>query len=114
MKSYAKLKFVKDTPINGQVQRQTQELTIYEGPLQLGGIFFTVSKIGKNHITLTVDEQKNPRARIVFAKTVFNKTVVVPLKSSTANLGKWIEFIDGCGDTRYLIYISSIYFYKED
>lgn len=114
MNNYVKIKVIEEKMVEGQKTRTTQEITAFCGELVLGDVNLNISKINKTHINLEFDESKNPNARFIKTKQFFGKTITIPSKATSINIGDWIDFSDGYTDTRYAIYLSSIYYSKEE
>lgn len=114
MNNYVKIKIVEEKIIENKKTRTTQEITAFCGELDLGDVCLNISKISKTHINLEFNESKSPNARFIKTKQFFGKTITIPSKSISINIGDWIDFSDGNTDTRYAIYLSSIYYSKEE
>lgn len=94
---------------------KTYDITTGLGLLKLGTVWFNISKISDNHISINIpssseipEENNNDKANFLKQKQFFSKTLLIPFKAHNLELGNWLDFTDGVTKKKYNIYITSI------
>lgn len=115
MSNIAKIKYVSEEIVDNKSIKRTQEITTEVGLVKIGPVWFKIPKIGPNHISINIadessinEENQNKKARFLKEKELFGKTITIPFKSCSLNIGNWLDFTDGVTQIKHTIYINSI------